>query len=136
GRPSLTDPGAGVRHDGRSAGRPLAEEDQHLLARSTAVCAGDSGEIDGHPVGSIAFSMATDSSSTPSGNVMGPRSTSTNPYREYSGNPGRVAMRASFVKPSSRAADSHATRIRVPRPRRVQSSRTNIARTRAGSVAG
>jgi hypothetical protein len=45
-------------------------------------------------------------------------------------------MSASRLKPSLRAAASHSSRIRRPRPRLVQSARTNIARTRAGSLEG
>ena len=45
-------------------------------------------------------------------------------------------MSARVVKPSARAARSQDSRIARPRPRRVQSPRTDIARTRAGSVRG
>ena len=47
-----------------------------------------------------------------------------------------VATRISSEKPSAFAADSQASRIRVPRPWRVRSGRVNIARTLAASVAG
>ena len=82
------------------------------------------------------FSIVIDSSVTPSGMVTRTSSTGSKPYARYSGTPGSVAIRDRRVKPSPAAASSHASRIRRPSPRRVQSARVNIARTLAGSVAG
>ncbi len=73
---------------------------------------------------------------TPSGAVSSMRLISSKPNERYSGSPGSVARRTSFEKPASRAARSQDSKIARPSPRRVQSLRTNIIRTRAGSVRG